>query len=255
MICRAALAILLLTAQPVAAASASDAFVAGRFAEAAESGRREATDSGLITASRAASVEAAWMSRDRAAATRLLKQAEADIGTVLRRSPGNLDATLQLGIVLGYIAKLEKSPGGAKQARRLFETVLKTRPSDPMALGALGGWHGQSVATLGRFLAGAALGAKEGEALRNFEKAGMVKGADPVVPYFHASTLLMLSARNAPRARVLLTRAAAATPTDGLERLMQRNSRIILATMEAEGPEAARAVARKLGPFGHLASE
>lgn len=241
---------LLLAAAPASAQRAAEAFDAGRFAEAAAAGRAEGTTDALILAGRAAATQAAWQTPDKAKARALLLQAEADFAAVLKREPANLDALLQQGIAVGYRAKLENSPGLARQARRMFEAVLVKRPGDALALGAMGGWHGEAVATLGKFIAGTALGAKEAQSLRFFEKAIAAPGADPAVPIFYASTLLALSDRNAPKARVLLARALKAKPSDGFEALVQRNARAILAALDKGDVAAARATAKRLSPLG-----
>ena len=197
-----------------------------------------------------ASTRAAWQTVAKQDARGLLDAANADVGKVLARNPGNPDALMQRGVATGYIAKLTKSPGLAKDARRDFEAVLAARPNDPLALAAMGGWHGEAVATLGKFLAGTALGAKESEALRYYEKAAASTAADPAVPVFYATTLLNLSARNAPRAQALLARAARAPAGDGFDRLMQQNARAILVPLEGGDVEAARGLAKKLSPLG-----
>lgn len=250
---RAALAAFaLISATPAVAATAAEAFTAGRFAEATTAGRKEATDASLILAARAASTRAAWQTTGKEEARALLDGASADVGKVLARDPGNLDALLQRGVNTGYIAKLTKSPGLAKDAKRDFEAVLAKRPNDPLALAAMGGWHGESVATLGKFLAGTALGAKEGEAFRYFEQASRGTGGDPAVPVFYATTLLNLSAKYAPKAKGLLERAARAPADDGFERLLQQNARAILAPLERGDVESARLLAAKLSPLGAL---
>ncbi len=244
------LALALVAGAPALAATAAEDFAAGKFAEATAAGRKEGTDASLIIASRAASTRAAWLVGEKLDAKVLLDAANADIGKVLARNPGNLDALLQRGVTTGYISKLMKSPGLAKDARRDFEAVLAKRPNDPLALAAMGGWHGESVTTLGKFLAGTALGAKEADARRYFDKASASAAGDPAVPLFHATTLLNLSARNAGKAQALLVRAVKAKPADGFDRLMQRNARAILSALEVGDVEQARETAKRLGPLG-----
>lgn len=247
---RAAALALLIVAAPATAMPWAEAFAAGRFADAASAGRAAGTVESLITAGRATSTIAAWQTPNKARARELLLAAEADFAAALALAPGNPDALLQQGITIGYRAKLENSPGLARQARRAFEAVLAKRPADPLALGAMGGWHGEAVATLGRLIAGTALGAREREALAFFDRALATTGGDPAVPVFAASTLLALSADNAPRARALLQRALAAPAGDGFERLMQAHARAILAPLEKGEVAAARATARRLSPLG-----
>lgn len=247
---RALLLTALLLAAPVAASPSADAFEAGKFAEAAAAGRREATAQSLLTAGRAAATQAAWQTTDREAARRLLAQAEADLSASLALAPGNPAALLQKALVIGYQAKLAKSPGLAKQARAGFEAVLAKQPGSALAQGAMGGWHGEAVATLGKFLAGTALGAKEGEAIRWFDKAVATRGGDPAIPLFYATTLLGLSGDNAAKAKALLQRAVKAPPADGFDRLMQANARAILAPLDKGDVKAAQATAKRLAPLG-----
>jgi len=246
---RAAL-IALLLATPAAATPSADAFAAGRFAEAATAGRAEATPASLVTAGRATGAIAVWQTRDKARARELLGQAEQDLARALKADAGNLDALLQHGIVVGYIAKLENSPGLAKQARRSFDAVLAKQPKDVLALGAMGGWHGESVATLGSFVAGTALGAKKAESLRFFNEAMAQNPEGASIPTFYGFTLLSLDAGNAPQAKALLARADKAKAADGFEALMQRNAREVLALLNKGDAAAARTAARRLSPLG-----
>ncbi len=247
-----AIVALLLAASPAAASAAAQAFDAGRFAEAASLGRKEGTAQSLTVAGRGISTVAAYQTTDKKVAREQLFQAERDFDAALALQPGNPDALLQKAIAIGYRAKLENNIGLAKQSRKNFEAILAKRPTDALALGAMGGWHGESVATLGKFLAGTALGAKEGESLRFYEKAMAQPGADPAVPVFYATTLLNLSASNAPKARSLLQRAAKAPANDGFERLMQQHAKAILAPLEKGDVAAAQATAKRLAPLGGL---
>jgi len=243
---------LLLAGSPALAATAEEAFEAGRFAEAVNAGRRENSVGGLVAAGRAGSTIAVYQTTDRRKARDLLLAAERDFDAALALQPGQLDALLQKAIAVGYRAKLENNLGLARQSRRNFESILAKRPDDALALGAMGGWHGEAVATLGKFIAGAALGAREGEGLRFYEKALAAPGADPAVPLFYATTLLNLSPDNAPKAKALLQRAAKAQADDGFERLVQQNARTILALLEKGDVKTAQATASRLAPLGTL---
>ena len=218
MILRAAL--LLLIAAPVAAADSPDElFKAGDYREAAVVGRAQATTDGFMIAGMATLARATLQTSDKA-------------------------------VVIGYRAKLDSAPALAKQARRNFEAILARNPDNPMANAALAGWHGQSVASLGGFLAGAALGAKESEAIRLYEKAIALPGADPLVPHFYALNLLTLSPDNAPKAKALLQRSLKTAPSDGFEMLLQKHARTILPLLEKGDVEGARAAAKRLAPMG-----
>jgi hypothetical protein len=247
-----ALALLLAALPASAQTSAAYHFGAGEFAEAAAAGRAEGSAAALVLAGRATAIQAAFQTRDKARAAALLAAAVADFNAALAKDPGSADALVQRGIAIGYQAKLDRSPGLAKSARRDFEAALAKRPGDTVALGAMGGWHGEAVATLGKFIAGTVLGAKEAESRRFYDKALAAPGADPAIPVFYATTLLGLSAKEAPRAKTLLQRALKARPADGFDRLMQAHARAILAPLEKGDIAAARATARKLAPLGNL---
>ncbi|MFN7177477.1 MAG: hypothetical protein ACK4MX_11390, partial [Thermaurantiacus sp.] len=169
---RALLLASLLAAAPAAhAADAEALFAQGRFADAVAAGSSAQSAAALIAAGRAASTEAAWRAPDRARAEALLEQAEALFDRALKLEPRNTDAVLQRAITVGYRAKLRNSPGLARQARRGMEQVIERNPRDALAHAALGGWHGEAVATLGRFVAGTALGANRQGFEQSFERA------------------------------------------------------------------------------------
>ncbi|WP_199555651.1 tetratricopeptide repeat protein [Sandaracinobacteroides hominis] len=247
------LALLLLLTSPAHAAApekAATLFATGSYREAAAQGRLADTADGYILAGKATGTMAAFATTDKAVARVQLQTAEADFDKALEKSPGNFDALLQKAVVIGYRAKLDSNPGLAKQARRNFEAIVARYPNSPLANAALAGWHGESVATLGKFLAGTALGAKEAQALKLYEKALALPGGDPVVPYFYASNLLTLSSPDVAKIRALLQRSLKASPDDGFERQVQKNARALLVSLEKDDPADTRALARKLSPLG-----
>lgn len=247
-----ALACLLLLAPAAHAADAEALFVQGRFADAIAAGSSAQSAAALIAAGRAASTEAAWRAPDRARAEALLEQAEALFDRALAVEPGNNEAVLQRAIATGYRAKLRNSPGLAREARRGFEQVIARNPRDALAHAALGGWHGEAVATLGRFLAGTALGANRAGFEQGFERAMALNPEGPAIPTFFAFTALALDAGNAKRAEALLERADRARARDGFERLVQGNARAVLPLLRKGDVAAARREAARLSPLGAL---
>jgi tetratricopeptide (TPR) repeat protein len=248
------LAVLLaLLALPTPAlADTASLFRDGKFVEASQAGLREGTPEALVLAARSVLAVAAYRTPDKARALQLSNQAAALADAALARRPGDPAALLQKGIAIGYVAKLERSPGRAKAARKLMDQARSLAPGDPLAWAALGGWHGESVATLGGFLAGTALGAKKSESIKAFE-AALAKGADgAVVPTFYAFTLLALDPDNAPRARTLLAQAVRASPRDGFEALLWRQAEQVLPLLQKNDVAGARALAKRLQPFGTL---
>ena len=236
-----------------ARADTASLFRDGRFVEAGQAGVREGTPEALVLAARAVLAVAAYRTADKSRALQLCDEAANLADTALARRPGYPAALLQKGIAIGYVAKLERSPGRARAARKLMDEARRLAPADPLAWAALGGWHGEAVATLGGFLAGTALGAKKGESIEAFE-AALAKGADgAVVPTFYAFTLLALDVENAPRARALLSQAVRATPRDGFEALLKRQAEQVLPLLQNNDVAGARALAKRLQPFGTLA--
>lgn len=232
----------------------AQAFKDGRFAEAMKAGTAAGGVGGHYIAGRSASTLAAYRTTDKARARALLLEAEKQFDAALAAEPANVQGApvirLQRAIAQGYRAKLDNSPGAAKAVRREFEAVIAARPRDAIALAAMGGWHGEAVATLGKFVAGTVLGAREKDAIMWFERAMAAEGADPVVPVFYASTLLNLSASNAPKARALLEQAQRGRADDGFDALVKANGAAILKQLQAGDVASARATAARLSPLG-----
>lgn len=248
-----AVALALLGLSAPALADTASLFREGRFVEAGQAGVKEGTPEALVLAARSVLAVAAYRTADRTRALQLSEQAAQLADAALARRPGDPAALLQKGIAVGYVAKLERSPGRARAARKLMDRARSLAPDDPLAWAALGGWHGESVATLGGFLAGTALGAKKSESVRAFE-AALAKGADgAVVPTFYAFTLLALDSDNAPRAKALLSQAVRALPRDGFEALLRRQAEQVLPLLQKNDVAGARALAKRLQPFGTLA--
>lgn len=249
---RLAAAILVALAAPAAADTAS-LFRDGKFVEAEQAGVKEGTPEALVIAARSVLAVAAYRTTDKARAMQLCDTAAQLTDLALVKRPNFAPALLQKGIAIGYIAKLERSPGRAKAARRLMDQARGLAPNDPLTWAALGGWHGESVATLGSFIAGTALGAKKSESLKAFDTALAKDGTGATVPTFYAFTLLALDADNAARARTLLAQAARAMPKDGFEALLKRQAEQVLPLLQKNDIAGARALAKRLQPFGTLA--
>lgn len=249
----AGLVALALAAAPAAAETAAGFFRDGRFDQAAAAGLKENTPESLVIAGRSLMNEAAYEARDRATADRLLSQSLAAFDRALALRPGDQAATLQKGIATGYVAKLARSPGGARAARRLMEAARAKDPNDGLAAAAIGGWHGESIATLGSFIAGTVLGARRGEAIKGFDAALRLDPKSPVHPVFYAFMLLGLDGANAaPRATELLRRAEVLPARDGFEALMKRQAAQVLPLLARGDVRGAQATVKRLQPFGML---
>jgi hypothetical protein len=247
-----AAAIVLLTLAPPAFADTASLFRDGRFAEAAQAGAREATPEAQVLAARSLLALAAFGTPDKARALALCNQAAGLADAALATRPGYGPALLQKGIAVGYVAKLERSQGKGKAARKLMDEARAAMPGDALAWAALGGWHGEAVATLGGFLAGAALGARKAEAIKAFDTALTRPGSGAVVPTYYAFTLLSLGADNAARAKTLLAQAARAGTDDAFEALMKRHAEQVLPLLQKNDVAGARVLAKRLQPFGTI---
>ena len=246
-------ALLVLAAGGTASAASIDQFRSGHFAEAASLGRAEATPASLILAGRSSLTIACFETTDAGRALELVDAAEHDFDAALAKAPGNNEALLQKATAIGYRAKLTKSAGQAKEARRLFEAALARDPNNALAWASVAGWHAGSVATLGKFLASTVLGAKLDIAIKDFETALVKDPYNPLNRIFFALTLLDLDTDNAPRAAALLRNADKLPPRDGVETLTKRGIAQVLPLLERGDAKGARNVARRLLPFGTLA--
>jgi hypothetical protein len=243
---------LLLLAAPAGATPAADAFAAGRWDDAVALGRKGSTAADRIAEARALSVLATYKTTDKAEARALLERAVSAADTAVRAEPSSMRALLERAIVSGYLAKLDRSPGGAKASRRDTETVLAREPGNALATAILAGWHGESVATLGSFLARSTLGAKEGDSIRLFDKALTLDPQSVLFPTFYAFTLLKLDSGNAPKAESLLARADRNQAGDAYERLVQSHARQVLTALKAGKIAEASVLARRLSPLGQV---
>ena len=243
---------LLLVAAPAAADTAAS-FRDGDFVEAAKAGRKDGSPEALVLASRSLLAIAAYRTADKRRAVELCNEAASLADTALAKRPGFAPALLEKGIAVGYVAKLERSPGKGKAARKLMDAARTAMPDDALAWAALGGWHGEAVATLGGFLAGSVLGAKKAEAIRAFETALTKPGAGTIVPTYYAFNLLALGGDDALRVKALLAQASRTTPGDGFEALMKRQAEQVLALLQKNDLAGARTLAKRLQPFGTIA--
>jgi hypothetical protein len=195
---------------------------------------------------------AGYQTTDKARALAIVAAAEGDFDTALARDPASVPAQLQKAVAIAYRAQLTRGIALAKETRRRFETIRAAHPDNSLVWGALGGWHGGAVATVGSFLAGTALGAKKSEMERCYAQALKLAPGLPSTRVFFAITLLDLDAGNATRAAGLLKGLENLPTQDGFETLLKRQG-LELASVLAKGDAAAaQATARKLKAFSRI---
>ena len=246
------LAALLLALASPANAAAIDDFRAGDWAGAVREGRAENTVDSLILAGRAQLAIAGYQTTEKARALAIVAAAEADFDKALAREPANATAQLQKAIAIAYRAQLTRGIGLAKDTRRRFEAIRAAHPDNSLVWGALGGWHGGAVATVGSFIAGTMLGAKKGEMERCYAQALKLAPGVPSTRVFFAITLLDLDAGNAARAAGLLKGLENLPAQDGFEALMKRQGLELAAALAKGNPAAAQATARRLKAFSKI---
>lgn len=244
-------ALLLLAASP-AFADAASAFREGKWQAAVTAGHAEATPASLIIAGRSQMALAAWYTKERAQALALILAAEEDFDAALAKQPGNVDAQMQKAVAVGYRAKLTKSPGLAKDARRRFEAIRAAHPDDAIAWAAVGGWHAGAIATLGSFMASAVVGAKTSEIDPNFLKAIKLDPNNPVHRAYYAMALMDLSKSNYAKAERALQGIAQLPASDGYEVMARSQGTQLAAALKAGDMAAAQQLARRLQAFGGL---
>lgn len=244
-------ALMLLLAIP-ANAAAVDEFRAGNWAAVVRDGRAENTVDSLILAGRANLSIAGYQTSDKARAMAIIASAEADFDKALARAPGNVEAQLQKAVAIAYRAQLTKGIGLAKDVRRRFEAIRAAHPDNSLVWGALGGWHGGAVATVGSFLAGSVLGAKRSEMERCYAQALRLAPGLPSTRTFFAITLLDLDPANAARAAGVLRGIEGLPAEDGFEAMMKQQGIELAAAIARGNPAAAQGAARRLKAFSRL---
>ncbi|WP_419813723.1 hypothetical protein [Glacieibacterium sp.] len=247
---KAAIVAAALFAAGPAFADAASSFHDGKWQDAITQGRAENTAASLVLAGRAALSVAGFTITDKAQAKTAIAAAERDFDAAIAKAPNNLEARVQKAIAVGYRAKLDKSPGEAKDTRRLMEAVLARDPNNALGNAALGGWHGGAVATLGNFIASTILGANRKDMERCFSIAMARDPKNIVHPLTYAFTLLDISTDNAPQATQLLKAAVMLPSRDAYEVQTRKVAVQVLAALNSGDAKGARALARRLQPFG-----
>lgn len=249
---RVLLTLLLLGTASPAFADASSAFRDGKWPVVVVQGRQENTVASLILAGRAQLNIAAFNTRDKAQALALISEADKDFDAALAKAPDNADAQLQKAVAIGYRAKLTKSPGLGKDARRRFEAVRAANPQMAMAWAAVAGWHAGAVATLGSFMASAVLGAKVNEVDPGFLKAIKIEPENPVHRAYYAMVLLDLGKGNSAKAAKALQGIGQLPATDGFEAMARQQGQVLANSLKAGDVAASQALARRMQAFGTL---
>lgn len=206
----------------------------------------------LTMTARTALTSAAYHAADKAKALSLIASAEVDANKALALSPNNIDASLIWAIATGYRAKLGKSPGLAKQARSMMEAATKRAPKNAMAWATLGGWHGELVATLGKFIAGTIIGAKSDVGIAAYERAISLDATSPAINTLYAISLVGMGKGDPVKLRALLTPVASGQGGDNFDVIMRERARALLAALDSGKKGALATAAAKSRAFSRI---
>jgi tetratricopeptide (TPR) repeat protein len=258
------------------ASTADEAFKAGQFVQAATTARsdclaqieqmktrrapaeelsalkQQASDACALAA-RATLTVAAYQATNRTQAEKLISVAIADANKALEQTPNHVEATLQGAIALGYSAKLQQSPGIAKEAKKQMDLALQLAPNNGFATIALAGWNGESVADIGSFLAGTVLGAKKETAIKYYEQSLKLDPASPSFPVFYAFNLYRLDDKKyAARVTQLLGMAMTLKARDGFEAMNITHAKDVLSALKSGDSKRATMLIKHYQPFGAI---
>ena len=209
-----------------------------------------ATATPAIAASPREMLTAAAQASDKTAALAQVTQAITATEAQLAANPNDREALLQHAVGIGNRAKLNKSPGDAKTARRLFEAYAGNNPRDPEGQLAIASWHLDTIAS--GFMATTVLGAKRDVGLAALNRAVQLGQSHPFFTGFAAMMRIRLDPSDVVASRQLAEQAAAAAATTPLDRIAKRDAEQLLIPLRAGDGRAAAALARKLLPFGRI---
>jgi hypothetical protein len=194
--------------------------------------------------------QASFQSTDKATALALINQGLAAAEAILAKDPQNKEAQMQRGVAIGDRGHLMRSPGDAKEARRIFESFVAANPRDPEAHLAVATWHLDTVDA--GFLATTLLSAKKEVGLAELDKAVALGGGRPFFTGFAALMRIRLNPKDIATARSLAEQAAAAPAPTPLDRIAKHAAQQLLIPLRADDGRTAALLAKKYLPFGRI---
>lgn len=203
-------AVCLMLAQPAGADRSEDAFVAGRFLEAAEMAE---TDGGADNYARAARCLLADIVVSGALNEGRLRTAEELARKSLELEPKHEEGRLQLAIALSFLSRDMSvrealNSGNASAARDLVESVIEDDPGNVYAHGFMAVWNVE-VVRRGGSIGAAFMKASMADAFAHYRAAIETGESDASLHWQFARALAALDARKyETEIRILLERAA-----------------------------------------------
>jgi len=199
-------------------------FHAGEFAAAIKAGI-ELGALGATVANKAAAVHSLYAKKGSPRELELLDEAVKRGEQAVAVLPDYANAHYTLALVLGRysqgISILKALAAGiATRVRTHLERTLELEPQHAEAHVALGLYHAEIIAKLGKLAASLTYGASSDTALDHFRRATRLAPESAIIHIEHANGLMLLDAdRYHEKARVLYAAAASFEPADEMERL------------------------------------
>jgi hypothetical protein len=194
--------------------------------------------------------QASFSTSDKGQALALVRQGLSQAEAELAADPKDREAAMQRAVALGYRARLTRSPGDAKAARHMFETLAAANPRDPEAQLAVATWHLDTVEA--GFMAATLLGAKKELGMAALDRAVALGGNRAFFTGFAALLRIRLNPKDVATARGLAEKAVGGSGATVLDRMAKRNAEALLIPLRNGDGRTAGLLARKLLPFGRL---
>lgn len=219
-------------------AEAEQAYVEGRYLEAAEMGEALETSDGYALAADALAVYGYYLAKpiDKKP---LFERAMANAREAVQRDAANPEAHLQSAHAMGRYAQtigvLEAlNEGFAELIREAIDNALLLDPNLAPAHLSLAAWHAEIVGSAG-FMADFLYGATEEDALAHYQKAYELAPNQKAINLEYATGLLILDDEDyAERAREMLQRAIELPAVDAFDGIVHEQAISKLAELNGE---------------------
>ena len=207
----------------------SEAWLEGRFLDAARMGEGLGTSDGLALAAQSLSAHAHYIAKDsekRPLLERAIQLAEKSV----LLDPANAEAHLQLAGAIGRHAQAigafkAVGQGLAEKIRESTEKALEADPEMALAYISLGRWNAEIIGAAGSLMARILYGARKKDAIAAFERALELAPDDKVVLLEYALGMLALDRiKHREKARGLLLRLIELPASNAYEQLVHKQA-------------------------------
>jgi len=186
------------SAGAVSLEAATDLYVQGDYAEAAQDARAVASAPADALRARALLAQARLAPRGERSA--LVQAASTSAASAITRDPSVVEGHLQLAVALGFQGRalgnyLAHQQGLATRARKAIDAALTLEPENAWALALSGTWHLEIVKGAGPLLASALYDASRPAGISDIRKAVSTPGVNVIVLHQCALQLLAHDAR------------------------------------------------------------